>query len=81
VYVPAVVYLFAVSLTSGDGGILWFPTAFVLVSFVIADTIPDLVLIRFRLIVYRFDRAQSHGQYRNVSYETVSGLSVGLGGL
>ena len=68
VYVPAVVYLFAVSLTSGGGGILWFPTVFVLVSFVIADTIPDLVLIRFSLIVYRFDRAQSRGRYRNVSY-------------
>jgi len=44
VYVPAAIYLFAVTLANGDGTVLWFPTAFALVSFVIVDTIPDLVL-------------------------------------
>ena len=44
VYVPVSVYLFGVALVNGDGSSLWFPTAFALVSFVIVDTIPDLVL-------------------------------------
>jgi predicted PurR-regulated permease PerM len=44
VYVPAVIYLFAAAFLGGDGSALWFPTAFALVSFVIVDTIPDLVL-------------------------------------
>jgi predicted PurR-regulated permease PerM len=44
VYVPASVYLFAATVVSGDGAALWLPVAFVLVSFVVVDTIPDLVL-------------------------------------
>ena len=44
VYVPAALYLFATTIATGEGNLLWFPTAFALVSFVIVDTIPDLVL-------------------------------------
>jgi len=44
VYVPAAAYLFGVALVSGGGTDLAFPTAFTLVSFVVVDTIPDLVL-------------------------------------
>jgi predicted PurR-regulated permease PerM len=44
VYVPAAVYLFAATIATGDGATLWFPVGFVLVSFVVVDTIPDLVL-------------------------------------
>jgi predicted PurR-regulated permease PerM len=43
VYVPVAVYLVAVSALT-DPTTLWFPVAFVVVSFVIVDTIPDLVL-------------------------------------
>jgi len=35
------------------------------------DSVHLTALIRFSLIVYRFDRAQPRGRYRNVSYETV----------
>jgi predicted PurR-regulated permease PerM len=44
VYVPAALYLFVTTTAAGGGRLLWFPTAFVLLSFVIVDTIPDLVL-------------------------------------
>ena len=44
VYIPIAIYLYAVFYLSGGGPDLWFPTAFVLVSFVVVDTIPDLVL-------------------------------------
>jgi hypothetical protein len=44
VYVPAVAYLFGAAIVNGNGEVLWFPTAFALVSLVIVDTIPDLVL-------------------------------------
>ncbi|MFB6296737.1 MAG: AI-2E family transporter [Halobacteriales archaeon] len=44
VYVPAAVYLFGAALLSDAGTGLGFPTAFTLVSFVVVDTIPDLVL-------------------------------------
>jgi len=44
VYFPAAVYLAAVGLLQGRPGLLWLTAAFVVVSFVIVDTIPDLVL-------------------------------------
>lgn len=44
VYVPTAVYLFVATVASSDGPVLWLPVAFVLVSFVVVDTIPDLVL-------------------------------------
>jgi len=43
VYVPITVYLAAVALLT-DPSSLWFVAVFVLVSFVVVDTIPDLVL-------------------------------------
>ncbi len=42
VYVPGAIYLFVVS--SGMPSLLWFPVLFVVVSFLIVDVIPDLVL-------------------------------------
>lgn len=42
VYVPAAIYL--VIATGGDPALVWFPVVFVIVSFVIVDVIPDLVL-------------------------------------
>jgi predicted PurR-regulated permease PerM len=42
VYIPVAVLLFGRALVDGDP--LWFPTTFFLVSLVIVDTIPDLVL-------------------------------------
>jgi predicted PurR-regulated permease PerM len=42
VYVPVAVYLFVV--TGANDAPLWFPTAFTLLSFVVVDTIPDLLL-------------------------------------
>ena len=44
VYVPVGAYLFAMPLLSGDPALTWFPVAFVVVSLVVVDTIPDLVL-------------------------------------
>jgi hypothetical protein len=45
VYVPIAAYLFARPLFLVDApGVLWFPTAFFVVSFVLVDLIPDLVL-------------------------------------
>jgi predicted PurR-regulated permease PerM len=44
VYIPAVIYLFGVALFAGGAGVLWFPVAFAVLSFVVVDSIPDLVL-------------------------------------
>ncbi|MFB6172268.1 MAG: AI-2E family transporter [Haloarculaceae archaeon] len=44
VYVPVAAYLFAAAYISGGDAQLWFPATFVVVSFVVVDTIPDLVL-------------------------------------
>jgi predicted PurR-regulated permease PerM len=44
VYVPAAVYLAAVGVLQARPGFLWLTAAFVVVSFVVVDTIPDLVL-------------------------------------
>ena len=44
VYFPATAYLAAVALLADDPGILWFPAAFFILSFVVVDSIPDLVL-------------------------------------
>ena len=44
VYFPASAYLAVVALLADDPGLLWFPTAFFLLSFVVVDSIPDLVL-------------------------------------
>lgn len=43
VYVPIAAYLFLSEFTSAEP-VLWVPTAFTLISFVVVDTIPDLVL-------------------------------------
>jgi predicted PurR-regulated permease PerM len=43
VYLPVAAYLIAQAVLADPGG-LWFPVAFILVSFVIVDTIPDIVL-------------------------------------
>jgi Predicted permease len=43
VYLPVAAYLIAQAALADPGG-LWFPVAFILVSFVIVDTIPDIVL-------------------------------------
>ncbi|MDZ7850476.1 MAG: AI-2E family transporter [Halodesulfurarchaeum sp.] len=42
VYVPGAIYLFVVS--GGEPSLFWFPVLFVVVSFLIVDVIPDLVL-------------------------------------
>lgn len=42
IYVPVTVYLFAVAASIGTG--FWFVGAFFLISFVLVDTLPDLVL-------------------------------------
>jgi len=42
VYVPVAIYLFVVA--GANDASVWFPTAFTLLSFVIVDTIPDLLL-------------------------------------
>ncbi len=44
VYPPAGLYLVVVGLLDGGPGTLWFPAAFLLLSFLVVDTIPDLVL-------------------------------------
>ncbi len=44
VYVPAAIYLFASVYLAESPELFWFPVAFATVSFVIVDTIPDLVL-------------------------------------
>jgi predicted PurR-regulated permease PerM len=44
VYVPVAAWLFSVPVLEGLTGVWWFPVAFVLLSFVVVDTIPDLVL-------------------------------------
>ena len=44
VYFPATAYLFGVALFADDPGLLWFPGAFFILSFVVVDSIPDLVL-------------------------------------
>ncbi|MGA9399573.1 AI-2E family transporter [Haladaptatus sp.] len=44
VYFPVTGVIGAEALMARDPGILWFPVVFALVSFVIVDTIPDLVL-------------------------------------
>jgi len=43
VYVPVALYLYVVQYTSAEP-VLWVPTAFVLLSFVVVDAIPDLVV-------------------------------------
>jgi predicted PurR-regulated permease PerM len=43
VYVPVAIYLYAVQYLSGEP-VFWVPTAFVLLSFVVVDTIPDIVV-------------------------------------
>jgi predicted PurR-regulated permease PerM len=43
VYVPVALYLYVAQYTSAEP-VLWVPTAFVLLSFVVVDTIPDLVV-------------------------------------
>ncbi|MEF8843415.1 MAG: AI-2E family transporter [Haloarculaceae archaeon] len=43
VYVPVALYLYVTQFVSGEP-VLWVPTAFVLLSFVVVDTIPDLVI-------------------------------------
>lgn len=42
VYVPGAIYLFVASVD--DPTLVWFPIVFVVVSFLIVDVIPDLVL-------------------------------------
>ncbi len=44
VYVPVAAYLFARPFLVDLSGVLWFPVAFVVVSVVVVDLIPDLVL-------------------------------------
>jgi predicted PurR-regulated permease PerM len=44
VYVPLGAYLFALPLVNQQPATTWFPVTFVAVSFVVVDTIPDLVL-------------------------------------
>ena len=44
VYFPAAAYLLGLGLLSGEPGVLWYPAAFFALSFVVVDTIPDLVL-------------------------------------
>jgi predicted PurR-regulated permease PerM len=44
VYVPVAIYLFALPVLSQQPETTWFPITFVAVSFVVVDTIPDLVL-------------------------------------
>ncbi|MFB6173117.1 MAG: AI-2E family transporter [Halobacteriales archaeon] len=44
VYLPATAYLAGIAVLDGDPGLLWVPAVFAGVSFVIVDTIPDLVL-------------------------------------
>ena len=44
VYFPVTIVLIAEALLAGEPGALWFPVVFAAVSFVIVDTIPDLVL-------------------------------------
>ncbi|WP_266078015.1 AI-2E family transporter [Haladaptatus caseinilyticus] len=44
VYFPVTAIIGANALMDGDPGVLWFPAVFALVSFVIVDTIPDLIL-------------------------------------
>jgi predicted PurR-regulated permease PerM len=43
VYFPVAAYLFAAQYLSADP-VFWVPTAFVLLSFVVVDTVPDLVV-------------------------------------
>ena len=73
VYIPVAVYLYGVQYLSPDP-VYWVPTAFVLLSFVIVDTIPDLIV-----------RPMVSGQRPQVDY-SLSPLSVkfrlsGEGGL
>jgi predicted PurR-regulated permease PerM len=44
VYVPVVGYLAVEAFTADGTGVLWFPVAFFVVSFLIVDSIPDLLL-------------------------------------
>jgi predicted PurR-regulated permease PerM len=44
VYFPVVAFMVARALARGDAGALWFAVSFASVSFVVVDTIPDLVL-------------------------------------
>jgi predicted PurR-regulated permease PerM len=44
VYVPVIGYLAVDAYTAGGPDVLWFPVAFFVVSFVIVDSIPDLML-------------------------------------
>ena len=44
VYFPAAAYLAAIGILEGRPGMLWLTGVFVVVSFVVVDTIPDLVL-------------------------------------
>jgi predicted PurR-regulated permease PerM len=65
VYFPVAAYLFAAQYTSADP-VYWVPTAFVLLSFVVVDTIPDLIV-----------RPMVSGQRPQVEY-SLSPLSVRL---
>jgi predicted PurR-regulated permease PerM len=44
VYVPVAIYLFAIPVLNQQPETTWFPITFAAVSFVVVDTIPDLVL-------------------------------------
>ncbi|MFB6095801.1 MAG: AI-2E family transporter [Haloferacaceae archaeon] len=44
VYVPVAAYMFARAVVANDAGALWFVGTFVVVSFLIVDSIPDFVL-------------------------------------
>ncbi|MFC4359026.1 AI-2E family transporter [Halobium salinum] len=44
VYVPVALYMAGVALVGPGSGAIWFVVAFALLSFVVVDTIPDLVL-------------------------------------
>jgi len=44
VYVPVGLYLLARAWLAGGGTLLWYPVAFFVLSFVVVDSIPDLVL-------------------------------------
>lgn len=44
VYFPVAGYLVVDAYTTGGAGLLWFPVAFFVVSFLIVDSIPDLLL-------------------------------------
>jgi predicted PurR-regulated permease PerM len=44
IYVPVTLYILIQGLISGDPGVMWVPVVFLVISFVVVDTIPDLII-------------------------------------